>query len=167
MGGDGRVTEVRAWVVVVLSDRGTAHGATFGLAHPHNIRVIKPNPLSALEAEYLAVLRVLETVPGDLTLYIVCSLQCHTNMLLNLDTWSMAGWKYWDGTPIPAAVTLRSLHDVLHNREGRVHWRVGTVGQRGKRLVDLMEILRVELRLFRPPDPLLERSQRQELTFNS
>ena len=54
-------------------------------------------------------------------MYIVYSLQCHTDMLPNLDTWSMTGWKYRDDTQVPAFVTLHGLHDALHNREGRVH----------------------------------------------
>ena len=36
-GGDTRVAEVPTWVAVTLPDWGAAYGATFGLAHPHNI----------------------------------------------------------------------------------------------------------------------------------
>ena len=63
------------------------------------------------------MLKVLESVPGDLTLYVVCSSQCQTDLLINLDTWSTEGWRYTDGCPIPEAATLRSLHEMLRNRE--------------------------------------------------
>ena len=62
MGGRVRVIEVRGWVAVALSDGGLAYGATFGRVHPHNIQVIEAAPISAVEAKYLAVLRVSETL---------------------------------------------------------------------------------------------------------
>ena len=85
-GGDVRVTEVRAWVAVTLSDWGVAHGATFGRAHPHNIQVIDPAPVSALDAEHLAMLKVLNIVPRYLTLHVVYLVQCQTDLVFKLDT---------------------------------------------------------------------------------
>ena len=45
----------------------------------------------------MAVLRVLEMVPLDLTLYVVCSMQCHAGVMINLDRWSLNDWRQWDG----------------------------------------------------------------------
>ena len=53
-------------MAVTLSEWGVAYGATFGRAHPYNIQVIDPAPVSALEAKYLAVLRVLDIVLRDI-----------------------------------------------------------------------------------------------------
>ena len=69
-----------------------AYGATFGASHPHNFQVVDYAPALELEAEYMAVLRVLETVPTNLTAYVVFSSQCYTDVLLNIDYSSLNGW---------------------------------------------------------------------------
>ena len=83
----------------------------------------------------------------------VCSVQCQIDMMFNLDTWSQKAWQSQDGTSIQAAATMRRIHDTLHHREGQVHWKVETVEGQSTRLNDLLDVLRVGLRLIKPPDP--------------
>ena len=51
-GGDLRVSQVRIWVATAESERGTAHGATFGTSNPHDFHVIAGVGLFAREAEF-------------------------------------------------------------------------------------------------------------------
>ena len=86
-------------------------------------------------------------------MHVACWLQCQTDLLFNLDTWSQQAWQYQDGTSVPAAATLHRIHDIMHHREGQVHWKVGAVEGHSTRVNDLLDVLRVGLRLIKPPDP--------------
>ena len=99
--GDARISQIRAWVAMAPSNQGVAYGASFGTSHPHN--VIADGSVSALEAEYMAVCRVVETIPTDLTLYAVCLLQCHIALLVNMDTLCSNEWRYTRGSPVLGA----------------------------------------------------------------
>ena len=46
---------IRVWIAVFSSDAGTAYGFTFAALHPENSHLVSDVPLTALEAEYLAV----------------------------------------------------------------------------------------------------------------
>ena len=98
-GGDVRVSQIRAWVVVTTSDHGVAYGASFGTSHPHNFQVVADGSISALEAVYMAVCGVVETVPTYLTLYVVCLPQRHIDLLVSMDTWYSNEWRYSDESP--------------------------------------------------------------------
>ena len=58
-----------------------------------DFRSLKPPQLSGVGAavalepdgEYMALFLVPETVPLDLTLYVVCCMQCHAHVPINLD----------------------------------------------------------------------------------
>ena len=66
--------------------------------------------MSALEAEYTAVQRVLMVVPAELHLQIVCcSMQGIMDMSLNLDGWNRGAWVYQGGSSC---------------REHQVQWKV-------------------------------------------
>ena len=82
-------------MAVVAGGNATAYGATFGVNHPHNQKFLHQGPLSALEADYTAVQRVLMVVLAELHLQIVCcSMQGIMDMSLNLDRWNRGGWVY-------------------------------------------------------------------------
>ena len=58
-GGDVRVSQVRVWVAATESEHGTAYGVNFGSSHPHDFHSVAGAGLSAREAEFQVVLRVL------------------------------------------------------------------------------------------------------------
>ena len=87
-GGDVGVSRVRAWVAAAESEHGTAYGATFGSSHPHDFHVVAGAGLSAREAEFQAVLRVLTIVPQDLTLYVVCTPHCQLDLHMRPHAWA-------------------------------------------------------------------------------
>ena len=109
-GGGVEVSPTRAWVAVAFTDRPTTYKASFGL---HNFQVISATLVSTLKAKNLVVLRVLDMVPTYLMLYVVCSSQCHIDLLLNLDAWLAANRKYRDGPAILGAFSLSRLHELV------------------------------------------------------
>ena len=132
------------WLTVNLSSRCTAEGN----------RILYQGPLSTLEAEYTAVQRVLMVVPAELHLQIVCcSLQGIMDMSLNLDRWNWGGWVYQDGSSIPGVSVLQRVFELLNCREHQVQWKVVHSGQPHKRYAELVEILRIGVRLAQPPPP--------------
>ena len=122
--------------------------------HPHNQKFLHKGPLSALEAENTAIRRVLMVVPAELQLQIVrCSMQGIMDISLNLDTCNRGGWVYQDGSSIPGVSVVQQISELLTSREHPVQWKVAHAMQPHKRYVELVEVLRVWVRLAQPPPP--------------
>ena len=155
---DSRV--IRVWIAVFSSDEGTGYGVTFGAHHPENSHQVSDIPLTALEAEYLAVKGALQAVPRELALSIACfTAQGHVDLAFNLQAWKQQGWAFPDGSTILGKTTLSDVCDALDTREGAVHWRIAETGQRHPEQLQLWETLRVGIGLLRqraPPPPLSE-----------
>ena len=107
-------TQIKAWVALVSEGNVMAYGATSGVNHLHNQKILHQGPLSVLEAEYAVVQRVLMMVPAEVHLQIVCfSMQGIKDMYSNLERWNWGGWG-----------VLQRTFELLNCREHQVQLKV-------------------------------------------
>ena len=162
-GGDVRVSQVCVWVAAAESEHGNAYGETFGSSHPHDFHAAAGSSLSAREAQFQAVLRLLAIVPQDLTLYVVCTAQCQLDLHMRLHAWARDNWRQRDGTPILGKDTFVALYERLEDRTTQMYWRPWSAASINRRYRELLELLQIGPGLARLPDPPPQPPEQQAL----
>ena len=90
--------------------------------------------------------------PGDLQLAIVrCSQQIHVNMSIHFSTREAKECVVDSGNPVLGAITLRSISELLPNKQMLVRW--GLLTHAPQQCQEFLDLLQVGLRLHAPQPP--------------
>ena len=95
-GGDTKISHEAWGSSLCLKPWSGMWGILWDIPSPQ-FHIIAGDSILTLEAEYIVVSSFFEIVPTEFTLHVVCSLQCHTNLSVNLDTWRLNDWKHLEG----------------------------------------------------------------------
>ena len=94
----------------------TSYGVTFGYGYPRNAQFVTLERMTAVQAEYLAILGAAHNAGGSAACHSVLAQQVHVNMSVHFSTWEARGWVDDNDDPILGATTLTSISKLLSER---------------------------------------------------